>query len=44
MRCLLRIRRELLYAVFASQGQVKLSKSGLYYMTGFGARVAFPIG
>lgn len=26
------------------KGQVKLSKSGLYYMTGFGEHVAFPIG
>jgi len=28
----------------APKGQVKLSKSGLYYMTGFGAHVAFPLG
>jgi len=26
------------------KGHVKLSRSGLYYMTGFGAHVAFPIG
>ena len=27
-----------------SQGQVKLCKSGFYFMTGYGANVSFPIG
>lgn len=26
------------------KGQIKISKSGLYYITGFGAHVAFPVG